>query len=390
MGELHMKVLVLLMILLLSVVALAKTSDVNLNEVSIGNQEALSFAHGSATNTIQISDSSKGGSIKKCPAAQGDIGWIVGAPSDGYGVILHTTDGGKNWTRQGSPQTIPNIPINDVRAIDASNAWAVGDADSNYATILKTVDGGKTWIRCGSPESVTDFGAVGIGAVDSKVAWVVGFNGTIIFTEDGGKTWVQQASNKNAPLYKMAVVDRCNAWIIGDIDNGYAIILRTSDGGRTWTRQGNASNVKAWGLIDATAANNRTAWVVGVDQTVLKTVDGGASWQTQMHTAGAFDHMNGACAIDECNAWIAQDDGVVYWTSDGGKTWNEQTAVVAKYHLMSVSAKNLKKAWVVGRSQIDNRVGTILHTTNGGINWTVQFAPVNVPFYRVSFVGTIM
>jgi photosystem II stability/assembly factor-like uncharacterized protein len=384
MGELHMKALVPLIILLLSASALAKPGSMNSDDISIGNQEALSFAHGSATNSIHISDSSKGGSIEKCPAVQGDVGWIVGDPSDGYGVILHTTDGGKNWTRQGSPETIPNTTLYDVRAIDACNAWAVGDADSNYATILKTMDRGKTWTRCGSPGLIPDFGAVGIGVVDSRVAWVVGSNGTIILTEDGGKTWVQQASNTTASLMKVAAVDRYNAWINGNEDNGYAIILRTSDGGRTWKRQGNASTVKAWGLIDATAANNKTAWVVGVDHTVLKTEDGGESWQTQLNDAGGA-HINGACAIDKYNAWIAQDYGVVYWTSDGGKTWNDQSPGRG-FYLMSVSAMILNEAWVVGVSQ-DN-TGIILHTTNRGLNWTEQFAPVNVAFWSVSFAGT--
>jgi photosystem II stability/assembly factor-like uncharacterized protein len=111
------------------------------------------------------------------------------------------------------------------------------------------MDGGKTWIRCGSPGSVPDFGASGIGAVDSKIAWVVGSNGTIIHTVDGGKTWVQQTSNTKATLMKVAAVDRCNAWTVGDTDDGYAVILRTSDGGRTWKRQGTNSTVRASGLM---------------------------------------------------------------------------------------------------------------------------------------------
>lgn len=139
---------------------------------------------------------------------RGDVGWIVGDPSDGYGVILHTTNGGKNWTRQGSPITIPNVILNDILAIDACRAWAVGDVSDNYAVILRTTDGGKTWTRCGSPRSVPDFSANGIGAVDSNIAWVVGSNGIIIHTIDGGKTWIQQASNTNTFLYKVAVVDR--------------------------------------------------------------------------------------------------------------------------------------------------------------------------------------
>lgn len=353
-------------------------------EIAIGNQKALSFTHGAATNSINISESSDGSMMS--PPVQDDVGWVTGVPADGYGVILHTTDGGENWTRQGSPNTVPNVPLWDVRAIDAYNAWVVGNEDGNYAVILRTTDGGKTWNRCGSPGSVTDFGALGIGAVDRKIAWVVGSNGTIIHTEDGGKTWTQQTSNTSATLLKVATIDRYNAWIVGDHDNGYAIILRTTDGGLTWTRQGNASTVKTIGLIDVTAADNKTAWAVGVDEYILKTIDGGTSWQTQ-RTSG-YLHMNGACAIDKYNAWITQDYGEVYWTSDGGKTWNSQhPAGAGGFYLLSVSARIMKTAWVVG-GDIERKTGIILHTTNRGVNWTEQFAPVNVPFHRVSFVGT--
>ena len=355
-------------------------------ETSIGNQEALSFSNGAATNSIDISESSEGSTM--LPPAQGEVGWIIGVPANGYGVILHTTDGGENWTRQGSPNTIPNVPLSDVRAIDANTAWAVGNEDGNYAVILRTTDGGKTWIRCGAPGSVPDFGPLGIGAVDSKIAWVVGSNGTIIHTEDGGKTWGQQASNTRAALMKVAAIDRYNAWIVGDHDNGYAVILRTSDGGLTWTRQGNALTVKTTGLIDVTAADNSSAWAVGVNHTVLKTMDGGASWQTRMDgIASGIAHMNGACAIDKSNAWITQDYGRVYWTSDGGKTWNGQNPNGTGFWLMSASARSLKTVWVVGISPWIGK-GIILHTTNRGVNWTEQFAPVNVPFRRVSFVGT--
>jgi|APFre7841882654_1041346.scaffolds.fasta_scaffold07834_3 photosystem II stability/assembly factor-like uncharacterized protein len=354
---------------------------------SIGNQEALS-SFGSATNSINISES-EGSPMRvvspPAPPAQGDVGWITGFPADGYGVILHTTDGGENWTRQGSPNTIPNVELTDVRAIDAYSAWAVGGNDNHCGVILRTVDGGKTWIRCGAPGSVPDFTSEGIGAVDSKIAWVVGGNGTIIHTEDGGKTWVRQASNTNAPLYRVAVVDRCNAWIIGNVDNIGTVVLRTSDGGLTWTRQGNASTFRAVPLIDVTAADNKTAWAVGHDITIFKTMDGGASWQIQM--AKSILDMNGVCAIDKYNAWAARDYGLVYWTSDGGKTWNEQNPNGTRFWLLSVSARTLKTAWVVGASP-SGQGGIILHTTNRGVNWTEQFAPINVFFERVSFVGS--
>ena len=140
-------------------------------------------------------------------------------------------------------------------------------------------------------------------------------------------------------------------------------------------------------LIDVTAADNRTAWAVGHPTTIIKTMDGGVSWQIQM--AGGFIDMNGACAIDKYNAWTTRDYGNVYWTSDGGKTWNVQSPTrTGGFYLLSVSARTLNTTWVVGGPENGMGGGKILHTINRGVNWTEQFVPVNVPLDRVSFVGT--
>jgi len=50
----------------------------------------------------------------------------VGDSSGGYGTILHTTDGGVTWVRQGSPADIPNTNLLEVSAVDAQHAWVVG------------------------------------------------------------------------------------------------------------------------------------------------------------------------------------------------------------------------------------------------------------------------
>lgn len=54
-----------------------------------------------------------------------DIGWISTKDGNGYGVIQHTTDGGKNWTRQITPLTNPQggNAIFNIYFVDTHNGW---------------------------------------------------------------------------------------------------------------------------------------------------------------------------------------------------------------------------------------------------------------------------
>ena len=133
------------------------------------------------------------------PSATQASGWVVGTDAaDGYGVILHTSNGGRLWVRQGSTSDVPNVELNNVKAVDRDIAWVVGNADSGYGVILRTADAGLTWVRKGGPGTIPDGAIYGVGPVNGKTAWVVGQAGTILRTADRGQTWTRQASGTTA------------------------------------------------------------------------------------------------------------------------------------------------------------------------------------------------
>ena len=315
-------------------------------------------------------------------------GWVVGTtPADGYGVILHTTNGGHTWSRQGSASQIPNVPINNVKAVNHQTVWVVGNSANGYGLILRTDDGGKTWSRQGHAGLIPDVAVFGVGVSGKKIAWAVGSQGTILRTADGGQTWTQQPSGTTANLYEVAVINSKIAWIAGDTDNGYAVILHTTDGGQTWTRQGTAATLGAPAFIDLTAVSAQTAWAVGADGYVVETTDKGASWRKQM--GPGLSHNNGVCGVNPQTAWIATDYNVIYRTIDGGTTWGRQAPqLLNEYYLLGVSALDKNTAWVVGGIMYPPDQGPILHTTDGGATWRIQSTPVNVTFRRASFVGS--
>jgi len=141
----------------------------------------------------------------------------------GYsGVILRTTDGGKDW------QIIESGTTEDLRAIDFADertGWAVG----HNGVILKTVDAGVSWATQ-TPNVISHYR--GVFFLDDQTGWATGsvwpdpdIQGYVIKTTDGGDSWVTQL---NGPSNAVCFVDAdtgCVAWSGG--------VNRTTDGGTT-------------------------------------------------------------------------------------------------------------------------------------------------------------
>jgi len=129
---------------------------------------------------------------------------------------------------------------------------------------------------------------------------------------------------------------------------------------QNWTRQTSANGYALLG-VHFTEASNGTA--VGVQGTILRTTDGGATWTLQK--SGVWDSLNDVFFTDSNTGTVVGDSGVILRTTDGGVTWKRQPSGT-KVQLMGVSFVDANFGVVVGRE------GTILRTTDGGAHWASQ------------------
>jgi photosystem II stability/assembly factor-like uncharacterized protein len=330
------------------------------------------------------------------PGFNGGVGWVAGnSLGDGYGVILHTTEGGKNWVRQGYPGEIPDVNLVTVSAIDACNAWVVGASSDGYGVILRTKDGGRSWVRQGDTSQIPDVGISAIHAINKYIAWAAGDDGVILRTIDGGRTWRRQAQGMALGYHLSGVYasDAWHVWVSGgntppcpnDICN---IILHSTDGGRTWERQTYEYKPDEGPgyLISVHGLNARTAWTVG-NGTVLQTTDGGETWQNKNpYGIGGFYDWNGVFAVNENAVWFARDNDGIY--KYDGSQWHQYSpsSTHTGSHLVRVSAIDPERVWMVGQSYREPNSGVILHTDNGGEDWEVQDPGIGTGFWGVSFV----
>lgn len=236
-------------------------------------------------------------------------GWACGRG----GTILHTSDGGKTWIRQSSGT---DYTLSSVFFIDPQRGWVVGDE----GTIIHTLDGGKTWQRQKSPVL---FYLMKVHFVTPSRGWIVTERTHILNTNDGGKTWNIQFRDEDFILQAISFCDLLNGWAVGE----YGYIYRTGDGGATWKKQAGHFKISEQVsevegdpfLFDIMAIDPQTAWAVGIDSHVIKTVDGGKTWQ-KLET-GAPKTQLFCIGSDKKDTILIGGNGLFLSSPDRGKTW---------------------------------------------------------------------
>jgi hypothetical protein len=119
----------------------------------------------------------------------------VGA-HDGYailgsrpgGTLARTTDGGAHWRRVGTP-----LAVTSACFTDSAHGWAV---QTQGDTVLHTTNGGRTWTRSLSAGSAFQYGGQ-IACTGSRNTWALLFGGvgmnqvsySLFHTTDGGAHW---------------------------------------------------------------------------------------------------------------------------------------------------------------------------------------------------------
>ena len=125
-------------------------------------------------------------------------------------------------------------------------------------------------------------------------------------------------------------------------------------------------------LRGVSAVSEHVAWASGAGSTVLRTDDGGASWQKLNVTTDTLDFRD-IDAIDARTAYaLSIGNGPasrIYKTVDGGKTWTMQfKSDDSKVFLDAMSFWDANHGIVFGDS-VDGQL-YILTTNNGGRTWS--------------------
>jgi photosystem II stability/assembly factor-like uncharacterized protein len=196
-------------------------------------------------------------------------------------------------------------------------------------------------------------------------------------------TWEPQPSGVTVRLRGVSAVSSTVAWASG----AGGTVLRTTDGGRTWQRRA-VPGADGLDFRDVDALGATTAVVLsigpGEGSRIYRTEDDGGTWEERFRNADPKAFFD-AIAFGDAEHGVAFSDSVdgrfvVRTTADGGRTWNsvpperlppalpEEGAFAASG--TNVAMLGSDRIWI-GTSK-----SRVLRSADGGRTWSVHATPV--------------
>ena len=181
--------------------------------------------------------------------------------------------------------------------------------------------------------------------------------------------WIKLQSPVNLTLRKLSFVDSLTGWATGEAGT----IIRTTDGGDSWEIQN--STVQTF-ITDIFFLDRNFGWAITIEEVfpfksiILKTTNGGENWHTA-YFPDSSEYIRTIYFLDTLNGFVG--GSYIAYTTDGGNNWLESEVdsnFVSNYPVYNFDFYNNQFGYACG-GRID-RAGVIWRTTNYGLNWTAQ------------------
>lgn len=315
----------------------------------------LAFAnHAIAQQTDSLPEPWEILKTEQYPGKQDDLcfvdnrnGWYI----NGFGKIYRTRDGGNNWEKVFEKQ---GTFFRCVAFIDTLNGF-VGTVGTDYfpnvtdtIPLYRTRNGGQSWEPvvyegpyvkglCAfdvAKETYINHGQTGIRNHIFAVGRV-GSPAMMMVSHDNGERWSSWSMGEYGQmLFDIKMFDlkegiACSA-TSGNVAESKALVLRTSDGGKTWKTafEGKRNFELTWKAsfptrkIGYVTIQSYSPDTTQKTQRVLKTTNGGKSWQELNLTENYRARSFGVGFLNEDTGYVGTMAGG-FETKDGGKTWRK-------------------------------------------------------------------
>lgn len=255
------------------------------------------------------------------------------------------------------------VSINSMSTPATNKMFAVGDS----GLVLHTEDGGHSWDEIEIEGVSSDLNEIFF--VNSSLGWICGRNGTVLLTDNGGQNWLDRSSDVDAILE--GIWGNSTGFVCACGSPG--VIIRSGDFGNSWLTCETGTTSYLWDVAFST--DREMGIAVGSDATILKSVDGGATWseipapaQVRYYTI-TFDYLD--------RPWIGGEDGTLFYSDDGASTWKE-VEIPTDMAVRDIVTSS-------GRVFLTGDFSAILKSVDNGLSWEV----IDLPYGFQSACGFV-
>jgi photosystem II stability/assembly factor-like uncharacterized protein len=202
----------------------------------------------------------------------------------------------------------------------------------------------------------------------------------VLRTRDGGETWSilgkLDASLDRQPAFDTEIrfVDEVHGWAFESL-----LAWTSSDGGTTWRRSPPSLRLdgELATLHRGQFLSPESGWLSGELGLICQTSDGGVTWRSR-RVASSRQDIGAMFFINPSTGWVAEwPRGAIYHTTDGGENWHSQRTPLPVIGITSIHFIDEDHGWAAGAWEPNGpnkpytSVALLLHTEDGGLNWSV-------------------
>lgn len=187
-------------------------------------------------------------------------------------------------------------------------------------------------------------------------------------TEDNNtepRGWYSVLTDSTADFFDVCFLDNDHGWVSGigeHLEGSRALIAVTMDGGDTWERNFILSETHLFGIVFHSPDNGITGAT-----NFYRTVDGGNTWIKVLGIAPrTIFKMRFA---NSQVGWCVGNKGTIMHTTNGGIDWEFQDSGIRDKTFLGLSVPDESIAWVVGDT-------VLVKTTDSGLTWLKVPIPV--------------
>lgn len=228
-------------------------------------------------------------------STDGMRGFVRARPAGKKELLLRTEDGGATWSEQPDDVFPLAMSADGLHVLKWSGRYEF--TSRSAAIISRSTDGGRTWTSHPVPGAgfvmgfaLSSDGRVGL-VVDRDSVWR---------SDDGGETWSRNAAHLGNPNYLRLspIYDGGRVVALSHAADGHWLHV-SQDSGRTWvtTLLKRKEHSSYWNM--ALSADGLRGIMIGQgDEQVLRTSDGGLTWQAFASPGRSAPYwVHGAVAI---------------------------------------------------------------------------------------------
>jgi photosystem II stability/assembly factor-like uncharacterized protein len=259
-----------------------------------------------------------------------------------------------------------------------SNYWSIDNPLQNQGNPEPDVF---TWQYATIPNisNITD-----VIFIDTAKGWITHTNTGAARTTDGGFNWdlISFHDSTFTTLYNgVYFINQNTGWCVG----GAVQIRKTTDGGLQWFKQYSApvagvlNNIYFFDSNNGIAIGRKTA---SYNSFMERTTNGGNAWSEIVVSTPSNNELHDQYWFDSNTGWVCGRN-ILLKTTNGGINWTNQYANIpptqnGQNELLSIWFVNQQTGWI-GGSNLDSK--NIYKTINGGLNWVFQNNPVSFYTY---------